>query len=282
VPSQFGQSSSSNVEGPVWIDDALYISEMTSRSYDQQNTEIKQSRMLKVTASGQTSIFIADSGSNGLAVDAGGNIVAGVHKDGSIDRFSMPDGAKTLIASEYMGERFNSPNDLVIHSSGTIYFTDPTYNGPMPPPQAAMRVYRIPPGGEPEPIPSAASPDTFNNPNGVTLSPAEDFLAAATGRRYPVMADGSLGAGQDFAATSAADGLTVDCAGNIYVAPTNSQTMRAYRPDGTMIGTLMVPDVQSLTNVAFGGADHKTLYLTGLGTNKGLWQITLTIPGRPY
>jgi gluconolactonase len=288
-PDDFNMNNQTfgNVEGPVWIGDSLYLSEMSSTPYGgtgTKDTEIKKSRILKVSASGQTSIFVADSGSNGLAVDADGNIVAAVHKDGSVDRFAVPGGTETAIATMFMGARFNSPNDLVIHSNGTIYFSDPTYNGPATPPQSAMRVYRIPPGGQPQPIPSSSSPDTFTNPNGVTLSLAEDFLyvAASTGRRYPVMSDGTLGAGQDFAAVTAGDGLAVDCAGNLYVAVTNSQNVKVYKPDGTSIGMLTVADIQSVTNVAFGGSDHKTLYITGLGNNKGLFSINLSIPGRPY
>jgi gluconolactonase len=273
-----------NVEGPVWIGDALYVSEMSYMAYDSTNTDVKQARILKVTSDGKTSIAIADSGSNGLAVDANDNIVAAVHKDGSITRFALPAGTPTQIAGMFMGKRFDSPNDLVIHSNGTIYFTDPDFQAPATRPQSATRAYRIPVGGQPETIPSSAAPDSFGNPNGITLSLAEDFLyvAAYTGRRYPVMADGSLGAGTDFAALSGGDGVTIDCAGNIYVAVANTQTVKVYKPDGSSIGTLTVPEVQAATNVAFGGADHKTLYITGLGNAKGLFQINLSIPGRPY
>lgn len=273
-----------NVEGPVWIDDALYVSEMSYMSYSSSDSNVKQSRILKVTPAGQTSIFIADSGSNGHAVDADGNLVAAVHKDGSLKRFPLPDGAPTSIVDMFMGARFNSPNDLVIHSNGTIYFTDPNFQAPNTLPQSATRVYRVPAGGQAEPIPSAGSPDMFGNPNGITLSLAEDYLyvAASTGRRYPVMSDGSLGAGSDYAALNGGDGLAMDCAGNLYVAVSNQQHVAVYDPSGSSIGQINVSDIQAVTNVAFGGADHKTLYITGLGNNKGLFQITLDIPGRPY
>jgi gluconolactonase len=270
-----------NVEGPVWIDDALYVSEMSSDAYDSANSNVKKSRILKVTASGMASIHVADSGSNGLAVDADGDIVAAVHKDGSITRLPQPSGAAMPVASMFMGARFNSPNDLAIRSDGTIYFTDPSFQAPNSLPQAQTRVYRVAPGGQAEPIPTA-SPDMFGNPNGITLSLAEDFLyvAAQTGRRYPVMADGSIGAGQDFAASSGGDGMVIDCAGNLYVA--KSGAVSVYKPNGDAIGNIAVPDVQSVTNVAFGGAERKTLYITGLGNNKGLFTLTLDIPGRPY
>lgn len=285
-PDSFNMNNGTfgNIEGPLWLGDALYVSEMGPDSYTSQDSNIKKSRILKVTPSGQTSIFIADSGSNGLASDADGNIVAAVHKDGSITRFAMPSGTPAPIVGMYMGARFNSPNDLAIHSNGTIYFSDPSFQAPNTLPQAATRVYRVAAGGQTaEPIPSASMPDTFNNPNGVTLSLAEDYLyvAASTGRRYPVMSDGTLGAGADYAPLDGGDGLAVDCAGNLYVAKSNQPNVVVYKPDGSMIGQVTA-DVQAVTNVAFGGADGKTLYVTGLGNNKGLFQLPLNIPGRPY
>jgi gluconolactonase len=274
------------VEGPVWVDDALYVSEMSYMPYDQANSEVRMSRILKVTSGGQVTIEVADSGSNGLAIDGAGSLLAAVHKDGTIKRIALPGGAsQTTVVGTYMNARFNSPNDLAIHSAtGTIYFTDPQFQAPQTRPQAATRAYRFAPGGMAEPIPSAAMPDMFNNPNGITLSLAEDFLyvAASNGRRYPVMPDGTLGAGTDFPATTQGDGMAVDCAGNLYVAKANSTNVAVYTPDGTSIGNITVSDVQEVTNVAFGGADHRTLYVTGLGNNKGLFSITMNLPGRPY
>jgi gluconolactonase len=284
IPDAFNMDDSTfgNVEGPVWLGDALYVSEMSSSPYDSQNPDVVMSRLLKVTPDGQTTVAVSDSGSNGLAVDQNGDIVAAVHKDGTLKRFPRAGGTPVTIVDGYMGARFNAPNDLAIHSNGTIYFSDPNYQAPRSRPQAQTRVYRVPSGASPHPIPSSASPDTFTTPNGVTLSLREDFLyvAAATGRRYPVMADGTLGAGQDFPAASRGDGMVVDCAGNLYVA--RGGNVAVYTAAGATLGTIDVPDVQSVTNVAFGGADRKRLYITGLGNEKGLFQIELTIPGRPY
>jgi gluconolactonase len=273
-----------NIEGPVWIDDALYLSEMANASYTQADANVKQARMLKVTADGTVSIFIPDSGSNGLAIDLEGNILAGVHKDGSISRFALSGGSPTVVVGQYNGARFNSPNDLAVRSDGTIYFSDPAFQAPNSRPQAQTYVYRLPPGGEAEPIPNAAMPEAMNNPNGVTLSLAEDYLyvAAGNGRRFAVMSDGTLGAGEDFPASSSADGMVIDCAGNLYVTKADTRNVEVYTADGDPIGTIMVPEVQAVTNVAFGGADHKTLYITGHGNEKGLFTLPLDIPGRPY
>jgi gluconolactonase len=273
-----------NVEGPVWLGDALYVSEMNTMSYSQAASEQKMSRVLKVEADGSASVFIADSGSNGLALDNEGNLLAAVHKDGSISKLSLTGGAPTPLVSEFMGQRFNSPNDIAVRSDGTLYFSDPTFQAASPPPQAQTYVYRLPPGGDVEPVPNATDPDILSNPNGVTLSLAEDYLyvAASNGKRYPVMGDGTLGDGEDFPATNSGDGMVIDCAGNLYVAKVNTSTIEVYTPNGDSIGTITVPGFQGVTNAAFGGADHKTLYITGLGNDKGLFKLELDIPGRPY
>ncbi len=277
-----------NIEGPVWIGGALYVSEMTNASYSQTSEDQKMARILKITEDGTVSIFAADSGSNGLAVDAAGDILAGVQKDGSIMRFPLTGAAPSVIVSGYMGMPFNSPNDIAIRSDGTIYFSDPTLNAPSPPPQPQTYVYRLPPGGQVEPIPSASNPEVLVDPNGVTLSLAEDYLyvAAESGRRFPVMADGTLGAGQDFPATSGGDGMAIDCAGNLYVAKADTPNLDVYTPNGDSIGTITLSvldgEYHGVTNVAFGGPDQKTLYISGHGVNKGLFKIELDIPGRPY
>jgi gluconolactonase len=266
-----------NIEGPVWIDDALYVTEMSSRSYEGLGSEVKMARILRLGAAETVTVFIADSGSNGLATDGAGNIVAAVHKDGSITSFALSGGGATPLATSYMNARFNSPNDLAIRSDGNIYFSDPTYQAPSSRPQTMTRAYRRAPDGT-----VTALVDSLGNPNGVTLSLDEDFLyvAASSGKRFALMADGSAGPAQDYAPASGADGMVIDCAGNLYVA--KSRAVEVYDPMGNSIGAISVSDVQSVTNLAFGGADRKTLYITGLGNNKGLFKVSLDIPGRPY
>jgi gluconolactonase len=274
-----------NIEGAVWIGDALYVSEMNNTPYSQSAPRVVQSRILKVTSDGNTSIFVADSGSNGMAVDANGNIVAAVHKDGSLTRFAVPGGTATPVATGYMGKRFNTPNDLAIRSDGNIYFSDPNFQAPPDPlPQGETRVYRRDPSGNVTPLTPVNG--SFSNPNGVTLSLNEDvlYVAASNGVKFPVMSDGSLGTGQLFPPADRGDGMVVDCAGNLYIAKSSSPDVEVYSPDGTMLGKISVPSNEGIqvTNVAFGGSDHKTLYITGQQNNKGLFQVKLDIPGRPY
>ncbi|MDP9000824.1 MAG: SMP-30/gluconolactonase/LRE family protein [Myxococcota bacterium] len=281
-PSDTFNNSNNNfgiVEGPVWIGDALYLSEIASGSNP------PASRVLKVTAAGAVSVAIADSGSNGLAVDRNGNLVGAVHKDGSISRFDLSTGMATAIASTYMGKRFDSPNDLAVRSDGNIYFSDPDYQAPSPAPQSQTRLYRIAPATNAVTIVDA----TLSEPNGVTLSLDESTLYVTSTRgvyKYPVMSDGSVGSGAIFAANLSGDGMTLDCAGNLYVTVTSSPNVVVFSPSGAQLGQVSLPAgmVQAVTNVAFGGFDHKTLYITALGSGmqKALFEVALSVPGMPY
>jgi len=191
--------------------------------------------------------------------------------------------AATPIVASYMGARFNTPNDLVVRSDGTIYFTDPTYQAPSPAPQTQQRVYRLPPGSTTATVVDA----TLTQPNGIMLSLDEMFLYVSDSSaryRFPVNADGTVGTRTTFPTTGGgSDGMGLDCQGNIYY--TTNNTVQVFSPTtGTMLGTITVSGVQSVTNVAFGGADHRTLYITGLGSGsqKGLFRVTMPLPGMPY
>jgi gluconolactonase len=187
----------------------------------------------------------------------------------------------------FMGKRFNSPNDLTIHENGTIYFTDPNYQAPQPVPQTATRAYRVPPGGMPQAI------EDLNQPNGITLSKKQDFLYIGGNqlKKYPVMPDGSLGAGTTFVNGGGTDGMVIDCADNVYAAgPKCGQNscmqngVAVFSSTGTFLGAIDATALGQTTNVAFGGADHKTLYITGQGTQmqKGLFKVQMNVPGFPY
>ena len=273
----FNKDAWTNVEGPVWIGDSLYFSEMTNSNMT------PPSRILKIAPGGAVSVFAADAGTNGLAVDGSGNLIAAVHKDGSISQISLNGGAATPLVSMYMGKRFTSPNDLAIRSDGTIYFSDPSYQNSANP-QMGERLYRVTP--PPTRTVSVVS-DPPSPPNGVTLSPDEKTLyvtAANNGfKKYPVMADGSLGAGSDFVSGAGGDGMAVNCAGEVFVAGGNN-TVRVYSAAGASLGTITATGAGTTTNVAFGGTDHKTLYITAQGTEgqRGVYSITLPVPGFPY
>jgi gluconolactonase len=264
------------LEGPVWIGDSLYLSEIGT------GTSPPASRILKVTTTGAVSVAVTDSGSNGLAVDAAGNLVGAVHKDGSISQFDLTTDHATPLATGINGTRFDAPNDLVVRSDGNIYFSDTTFQAPPTPPQPQQQLYRVAAGTH---AVSIVDP-THTQPNGVTLSLDENTLFVAWPNgiyKYALMQDGSVGAPVLLTSSvGSGDGMTVDCAGNLYVA-TNTDLV-VLSPAGTEIHRITFTGVQSITNAAFGGVDHKTLYVTALGSGaqKGLFTVGMAIPGLSY
>jgi gluconolactonase len=271
------------LEGPVWLDGALYVSQILA------TTRPPPSRILKIVPGGNATVFAGNDGTNGLAILPDGDLVGAIHLDGSVCRVPIanPDGLIT-IASSYLGQRFNSPNDLAVRSDGNIYFSDPEANqAPSPPPQTRTRVYRI------SPLPAAAVSvvdETLGEPNGVTLSLDENtlFVSGPGLYKYPVLADGSVGARQPVVASpppaannyGATDGMVVDCAGDLYVA--QGQAIAVINPAGNEVGRIAVTGVTTVTNLAFGGADHRTLFITSLDANPGVFTVSMPLPGMPY
>jgi gluconolactonase len=286
------------IEGPVWIDGSLYVSEIengspfggpggpfggAAGSSSMSGAEAPPSRILKITEAGEVSVALADVGTNGLALDDSGNLVGCSHKTGSVSRLSLAGAAPVDLVNMYMGSRFDSPNDLTFGADGTLYFTDPDHQAPSPAPQEANRAYRVAPGT------TTAIPigDGLEQPNGITLSPDRQVLYISNPSgvfSHPVMPDGNVGSGVRFGgdAVRSSDGMVVDCAGNLYT--TSGQNVIVLGPAGDEVARLSVSGVQQVTNVAFGGTDRKTLYITALGSGgrSGLFRIASEIPGMPY
>jgi gluconolactonase len=163
-------------------------------------------------------------------------------------------------------------------ADGTLYFTDPDYQRKAAPGgQPLTRVYRHRDGV------TTVVDDTLRNPNGIALSPDGGTLYVAGGtsggdvlRAYPVI-EGGVGAGHDLARIAGGDGLTVDCLGNVYVTEHGERRVRVFSPAGDVLATIRVD--ANITNAAFGGADRRTLFLTGAAS---LWSIDLDVVGLPY
>ncbi|HEY3831230.1 MAG TPA: SMP-30/gluconolactonase/LRE family protein [Acidimicrobiia bacterium] len=264
-----------NVEGPVWRNGSLYVSEFGG------GPNPEQSRIVKIT-NGIGTVFNATAGTNGLAVGPAGALYGASQTAGGIVRFAGPSDPAAVVAGKFLGQRFNSPNDLTIRNDGTIYFTDPTYQAPQPAPQARTRVYRV----APQTHAVSVIDDNKVQPNGITLSPDEKSLYLATTNglyKYAVAANGSVGTAVRFASqVPAGDGMAVDCAGNLYVADTNVVVVA---PGGRTIAQLRMPaGGETVTNVAFGGSDHRTLFITAMGPGnaRGVYQVKLKVPGLPY
>jgi gluconolactonase len=270
------------VEGPVWIGDALYYSELTTGN-------LPPARILKMTADEVSSVFIDNSGSNGLATD-GVNIISANPGAQGIVRFALPSKTPATLVCPYDNRKFNSPNDLALAADGTFYFTDPDYQNTAKP-QGTTSVYQVlaPLGGG---CASAAPVTDYTaEPNGIALSLDEKTLFVGGGqgvRAYAIAGETVSTTGIAFGPSEVVgvntDGMALDCAGNLYVAVASSTTVVVVKTDGSKLGTVTISGAQAVTNVAFGGTDHQTLYVTAQGSGKGqgVFKAHLNIPGKPY
>jgi gluconolactonase len=243
-------------------------------------TDIPASTIYKYTPGGgiPTEFRMPSGEANGLAIDGANMVIAAQHNTHSVTR----DG--TEIVSVFENQRLNSPNDVIVASDGTIYFTDPPYGLPQNVTgQPHMGVYRIAPNGDVTAEHRGASNE---RPNGIGLSLDGKTLYVADtadGKlwAFPVQASGALGTRTMLAQTSGgADGLAIDSAGNIYV--TSTAGVEVFAPSGTKWGTIAVTNKAS--NCAFGDADAKTLYITTNGpqaADGALYKVRLAIAGEP-
>jgi gluconolactonase len=213
---------------------------------------------------------------NGHTVDREGRLVSCEHQGRCIAR-TEHDGSRTVIAASFRSRRLNSPNDVVVKSDGSIWFTDPTYGidsdyeGDAAPSEiGASNVYRVDPAsGE-----CGAVATDFVQPNGLAFSPDERLLYVAdTGathvadgprhiRRFDVGRDGrTLEGGEVFATCSAGlfDGFRVDVQGNLWTSAADG--VHCYGPDAVLLGRIDVPEV--VANVCFGGPKRNRLFICG-------------------
>jgi gluconolactonase len=232
--------------------------------------------------------YVADSGTNGLAIDFNGNVLGGSQKERGIVTIDVDTGVITpLVTTDANGKKFNSINDLTVRTDGTIYFTDPDY-------QLGGRTAEIKNGNTTIKGVYSLSPakvvtviDTqFNEPNGISLSPDETVLYVAdtpanTLRKFTVAADGTTSGKATFASIPSPDGGAVDCAGNLYWASNSAPgKVLVFSPSGSQLGTINLGASDKPTNVAFGGTDHKTLYVST--SPRKIYAVTLNVPGFPY
>lgn len=257
-------------EGPVWIDDTLYFSHFTFADGFPSNILAYDEEQLTVA--------LADSGSNGLATDEQGNILAGTHKFKSVSRYDRETWKRTEVAGQYQGRVFNSPNDLTMAADGTLYFTDPGFQrAAAPGGQPVTGVYRVREGEV------SLVDASIENPNGISLSPDQQTLYVAGGggdgfvRAYDLSGDKPVSTGNILEGVQVPDGMAVDCLGNLYVTEHTAQRIRVITRQGEVIAR--IPLDANVTNAAFGGEQGTTLFITGAGS---LWQLDLGVKGLPY
>jgi gluconolactonase len=262
-------------EGPIWnaADSFLLFSDIVA------------SRRLRWSErDGVTEIARNTNMANGMTYDARCRLIVCEHATSAVV-CEPGDGSRserTVLASHYKGRELNSPNDVVVASDGSIYFTDPTY-GRLPrfgverePELGFQGVYRIPAGGGDLELLA----DDFAQPNGLCFSPGEEVLYVndserAEIRAYSVARDGSLDDGETLLANirsddtaGVPDGMKCDERGNIFV--TGPHGVWIVAPDGTQLGVIEVPEV--VTNLNWGGEDWHDLYQT---TTNSLYRIRL-------
>ena len=271
-----------NFEGPVWTGDALYFSGISGGN---NPPPARINRYVPGAADFERGVF-ENTGSNGMGLDAAGNLVAATHDVGAISIFQVSNGARgTFGAQTFNGQRFNSPNDLVLRADGNLYFTDPSFQAPGNP-QGATRVYRIDPAGA-----ASVVDGSLGNPNGITLSPDGNTLYVTSSqglRRYALAADGTPDAGATIALQEGlqeADGMAMDCAGNIYTTEHSMRRIRVFDPAGNQLASFggQGTFANNVTNLAFGGPNRTTLFITTLTQNGGgVYAVQANIPGLPY
>jgi gluconolactonase len=258
-------------EGPVWMPDGTLLF-----------SDIPASRIYKWTpdGDGQVEVWREPSGnSNGLTVDRQGRLVACEHGTRRVSR-TEADGTVVTLADRYGGGRLNSPNDVIVKSDGTVYFTDPPYGiEPREREQPCNGLYRIPPGGTVELL-----ADDFDRPNGLAFSPDESILYVDDSprrhvRAFDVRPDGTLTnsrlcADMDHPQPGSPDGMKIDAEGNLYVA--GATGIWVFEPDGTHLGVVVTPERPA--NCAWGDPDRKTLYVTA---RTSLYRIRVKVPGLP-
>jgi gluconolactonase len=271
------------LEGPVWVADPGYLlfSDMQAASGPER---VQPAIMRRYTPPSGFEEFITGAGSNGLAISADGTeILAATHDQRSISAYRLSDRSRRTVAADYQGRKFNSPNDLTVAANGTIYFTDPSFQRGSRKDEMGGRtsVFRVQNGQV------SLVDDTLSQPNGIALSPDQTTLYVAGFSnnkiyKYPISSDGSIGPRAEFATIRGPDGVTVDCAGNLYWVSNPEGRVHVFAPSGAELGTISAG--ANATNAAFGGADRRTLYLTsGSGTgNYGLYQVQLNVPGYPF
>ena len=223
-------------------------------------------------------IFRKPSGkSNGLTLDRQGRLIICEHWNRRVIRIES-DGSSTVLADQYQGKKLNSPNDVVVRSDGTIYFSDPPfglmYFGPKREAELDCNgVYMIASEGE-----LMRVIDDMQMPNGIAFSPNESLLYVSDDiddgyiRSYEVASDGGLSNAKLFASGLIPDGMKVDVQGNVWC--TSRYEVVVFRPDGSQLGEITFP--QKTANLAFGDPDSCTLLVTA---RKAVYKVRTKIAG---
>jgi len=260
-------------EGPVYIPAGRYL----------VWSDIPNDRMLRWDeTTGVVGVFRQPSGyANGGTLDAQGRLISCEHGNRRVSR-TEHDGSITTIADRFEGKRLNSPNDAVVRSDGSIWFTDPSYGiesdyeGHRAESEiGSCNVYRVDAvTGE-----CRLVADDFVRPNGLAFSRDESSLYVADTRAdhiriFAVTADGGLTDSRVFAECPEGvfDGIRLDTEGRVWAAAGHG--VHCFDPDGTLIGKLRLPE--PVSNLVFGGPKRNRLFITA---STSVYSLLMTVNG---
>jgi len=265
-------------EGPIWnpTEQCLYFSDMPS-----------DIRRRWSPREGVVEVRTPSNKCNGMTYDGAGNLYVCEHVTSSLV-METPTGERKVLATHWQGKALNSPNDVVVRSDGTIYFTDPTY-GRMPvfglermQELEFQGVYRVARNGT-----LHCDANDFSQPNGLCLSPDEQVLyvndtTRAHIRAFDVAADGTLSGSRIFAKRigtgdydeGVVDGMKCDEHGNVYV--TGPRGIWVFGPQGTHLGVIRMPEIAG--NLNWGGRDWQDLHCA---CSTSIYRVRMKVRGCP-
>jgi gluconolactonase len=266
------------LEGPLWTKEGYLIF-----------SDLRVNKIFKLDGNGKVSVFLnhsgykgaydtsmrEDYGSDALAYDKNGHLLVCQHGNHAIS--VLVNGHFRTLVNSYKGKRLNSPDDLVVKSDGSIYFTDPPYifRRMDADPGKVLKVngiYRYNKGK------LTLLSDDYRYPNGITFSPDEQYLYVCSYgreepvRKYKLSSNGSLKKG-DVISTLNGDGLKTDRQGNLYLC--NYEGIHVLTSDGRELGLIKCPE--GVTNINWGEDDRKTLFIVAQGS---VYKVRMKVPGR--
>jgi gluconolactonase len=258
-------------EGPLWHPDGFYYF-----------VDIRRSELHRLVPGKGAELLRSDTGEgNGTTFDLAGRLVICEGGNRRVTRWSA-DGRSEVLVDRYEGKRLNRPNDVVCRSDGSLYFTDPGLRVPLAERETPHAgVYRIAPDG------SVSLVADCEYPNGLAFSPDERRLYVANTRWAQYIhvleldAGGTMIRRRIFADMSSdetegvPDGMKVDVEGRVFC--TGPGGTWVFAPDGTRLGIIRTPEVPA--NLAFGGPDLRTLFLTA---RTSIYALRVRTPGQPH
>lgn len=258
-PAQRIASGFEFLEGPVWLTRASPLHASLGVDADALLFSDIPAARTYWWSDGRSGLFRDDTGqANGNTLDHAGNLLSCEHARRRVSRLDG-EGVVTVIADRYEDRRLNSPNDVVVHRDGSIYFTDPPYGVDADDRELNFQgVFRV----DPVTRDLTLLADDFEKPNGLAFAPDYSVLYVADTERGHIRAldistAGRFGASRIVGRVERPDGVRVDAEGNIYVAAL--QGVEVLNPTGRRREALSLPERPA--NLAFGDQDGQTLYI---------------------